>query len=314
MKILTYRVDEKERLGFLSADGQWVYETKSLGMEYRDMKELIRGISPSEIQLAEYVAKKAPYEQEGVRAVPFEDVTLLAPVPEPGQDIICLGVNYLDHLRESREFLQESESRKPEYPVYFGKRVNRALADQEEIPPHSGLTDSLDYETELAVIIGREARNVPEWEAASYIFGYTILNDVSARNLQSRHGQWYLGKSLDGFAPMGPWIVTADEIAFPPALSIRTRVNGALVQDANTADLIFGIAALISDLSQGMTLRPGTILSTGTPSGTGVGRKPPCYLKPGDTVECEIEGIGTLTNRIGSGNGGPEGRQATGGK
>ena len=140
---------------------------------------------------------------------------------------------------------------------------------------------------------------MPEEKAGEYIFGYTILNDISARNMQNRHGQWYFGKSLDGFTPMGPWIVTANEIEFPPRLSISSRVNGEIRQDANTGDLIFGIAHIISELSKGMTLRAGTVISTGTPAGAGVGFKPPKYLKAGDKVECRIEKIGSLTSLIG---------------
>lgn len=298
MRVLTYQIDEKERLGFLSDDGQWVYATESLGMDYRDMKELIRGISLSEIQLAEYTAGKAPYETEALQAVPLEDVKVLAPIPVPDQDIICLGVNYMDHLKESSEFLKGAYTKEQKYAVYFGKRVDRAAADQEPVPSYPGLVDGLDYEAELAVIIGKDAKDIPESSARDYIFGYTILNDISARNLQDRHGQWYFGKSLDGFTPMGPWIVTANEFEFPPKLAISSRVNGELRQDANTGDLIFGIGHIISELSKGMTLRAGTIISTGTPAGAGVGFKPPKYLKSGDVVECTIEKIGSLTNKI----------------
>ena len=298
MRVLTYQIDEKERLGFLSDDGQWVYTTECLGMDYRDMKELIQGISLSEIQLAEYTAGKAPYEMEALQAVPLEDVKVLAPIPAPDQDIICLGVNYADHLKESREFLKGAFEENQSGAVYFGKRVDRAVADGEPVPSYPGLVDSLDYEAELAVIIGKDAKDVPEERAQDYIFGYTILNDITARDLQECHGQWYFGKSLDGFTPMGPWIVTANEFEFPPKLSLQSRVNGELRQNANTGDLIFGIAHIISELSRGMTLRAGTIISTGTPAGAGVGFKPPRYLKSGDVVECTIEKIGSLTNKI----------------
>jgi 2-keto-4-pentenoate hydratase/2-oxohepta-3-ene-1,7-dioic acid hydratase in catechol pathway len=166
------------------------------------------------------------------------------------------------------------------------------------IQSHPGLVERLDYEAELAVIIGKTARNVPAADAEQYIFGYTILNDVSARVLQTAHKQWYFGKSLDGFTPIGPCIVTADEICFPPALPIRTRVNGELRQDSTTDLLITGIADIIAELSSGMTLLPGTIIATGTPSGVGMGFDPPKFLKSGDVVECEIEGIGVLRNTV----------------
>ena len=158
--------------------------------------------------------------------------------------------------------------------------------------------ERLDYEAELAVIIGRAAKNVKAKDAMDYIFGYTVLNDVSARVLQAAHKQWYFGKSLDGFTPIGPCIVTADEIVFPPALHITARVNGELRQDSTTDLLITSIADIIEELSSGMTLLPGTIISTGTPSGVGMGFDPPKFLKPGDVVECTIDGIGTLRNTV----------------
>lgn len=203
MRVLTYQIDDRERLGILSDDEQWIYPVEAIGMEYRDMKELIREISDSEIQLAEHIAGKQPYEAEIRGATPLEDVRLLAPIPNPEQDIICLGVNYMDHLKESSDFLKGAYKEEQEYAVYFGKRVNRASGDKETIPSYPGLVDGLDYEAELAVIIGKDAKDVPEEKAGEYIFGYTILNDISARNMQNRHGQWYFGKSLDGFTPDG---------------------------------------------------------------------------------------------------------------
>jgi 2-keto-4-pentenoate hydratase/2-oxohepta-3-ene-1,7-dioic acid hydratase in catechol pathway len=158
--------------------------------------------------------------------------------------------------------------------------------------------ERLDYEAELAVIIGRTARNLSAAEAPAHIFGYTVLNDVSARDLQTAHKQWYFGKSLDGFTPMGPCIVTADEISFPPRLAIRSYVNGELRQNSTTDLLITGIADILAELSSGITLLPGTILATGTPAGVGMGFDPPKFLRPGDVVECEIEGIGTLRNTV----------------
>ena len=158
--------------------------------------------------------------------------------------------------------------------------------------------DSLDYEAELGVIIGRDCKNVSEAEAAQYIFGYTVVNDVSARNLQTAHNQWYFGKSLDGFTPMGPCILTADEGAFPPALAISSSVNGEKRQSSNTDHLIHSVAEIIAELTRGITLRAGTIIATGTPAGVGMGFTPPQFLKKGDVVTCEIEGIGALTNTV----------------
>ena len=166
-------------------------------------------------------------------------------------------------------------------------------------PGHFDLVDSLDYEVELAVVLGKDAKNVTQETAMDCVFGYTILNDVSARNLQTGHKQWYFGKSLDGFAPMGPCIVTREEFAWPPAQAIRAWVNGELRQEAVTDQLIFSIPHILQELSRGMTLQAGTIIATGTPAGVGMGFDPPKFLKAGDVVRCEIEGIGTLENPVG---------------
>lgn len=230
--------------------------------------------------------------------IPLVETKLLAPIPEPGQDVLCLGLNYYGHAEESARFHADSLAVGQGYPVYFSKRVNRATADGDAIDGHLDIVDALDYETELAVVIGKDAKNVSESDAYSYILGYTIINDVSARNLQTRHGQWYFGKSLDGFTPMGPWIVTKDAFSWPPALNIQTRVNGEVRQQCNTGKLIYGIAKVIAELSSGMTLKAGTILATGTPEGVGMGMTPPAFLKKGDLVECEIQGIGVLHNFI----------------
>lgn len=229
--------------------------------------------------------------------VPVGEVTLLAPIPRPRQDVICLGINYKAHADEAAGYDAAFIKERP-IPIYFSKRVTEAGRPGGVIPSHPGLVERLDYEAELAVVIGRTARNVPAEKAAEYVFGYTVVNDVSARVLQTAHKQWYFGKSLDGFTPMGPCIVTADEIAFPPALPIRARVNGELRQDSTTDLLITGIADIIAELSSGMTLLPGTVIATGTPSGVGMGFDPPRFLHPGDTVECEIEGIGVLRSTV----------------
>ena len=202
------------------------------------------------------------------------------------------------HAEESARYKKEAFERDKKYPVYFSKRVNRATTDGDIIPLYDGLVDSLDYECELAVIIGKEAKNISADSAYDYVFGYTIMNDVSARNLQTRHKQWYFGKSLDGFTPMGPWIVTKDEFEEPPVLKICSRVNGELRQNSVTDLMITTIADAISELSQGMTLKAGTIIAMGTPAGVGMGFEPPKFLKSGDIVECEIEGIGCIKNIV----------------
>lgn len=296
MKFVTYEIEHKRRLGVINRDGTWIYPLRSLDMDYKTMQELIEGISESEKQLLEYVSGQDPYKIKG--AVPAEEAILLAPIPHPVQDVICLGINYMAHAEESARYKKEAFGGERPFAVYFSKRVSEATGTGAEIPSHKELVQDLDYEAELAVIIGKDAKNVPVSEVKNYIFGYTVINDVSARTLQTRHKQWYFGKSLDGFLPMGPCIVTAEEFAYPPRLSIQSRVNGELRQDSSTELMIFGIDHVVSELSAGMTLKAGTIIATGTPAGVGMGFDPPRFLKPGDVVECSIEGIGTLVNRV----------------
>ena len=295
MKLLTYEVNSKKLVGALNQEESWVYPISAAGMEYRDMKELIREIGPSEEEMLAYISGRAPYEVLG--AAPLQDIKVLSPIPVPDQDIICLGINYLEHAKESAKFKKEAFT-KPEKAVYFSKRVNRTTDPDEGIPAHQKLTSQLDYEVELAVILRKDAKDVPRENVKDYIFGYTILNDVSAREVQTDHRQWYFGKSLDGFTPLGPWIVTSDSIEFPPKLNIQSKVNGELRQNSNTEMFIHGIDEVISELSQGMTLKAGIIIATGTPAGVGMGFEPPRFLKTGDVVECVIEGIGTLKNTV----------------
>lgn len=296
MKFVTYEIEHKRRLGVINRDGTWIYPLRSLDMDYKTMQELIEGISESEKQLLEYVSGQDPYKIKG--AVPAEEAILLAPIPHPVQDVICLGINCMAHAEESARYKKEAFGGERPFAVYFSKRVSEATGTGAEIPSHKELVQDLDYEAELAVIIGKDAKNVPVSEVKNYIFGYTVINDVSARTLQTRHKQWYFGKSLDGFLPMGPCIVTAEEFPYPPRLSIQSRVNGELRQDSSTELMIFGIDHVVSELSAGMTLKAGTIIATGTPAGVGMGFDPPRFLKPGDVVECSIEGIGTLVNRV----------------
>lgn len=202
------------------------------------------------------------------------------------------------HAEESARYKKEAFERERVYPIYFSKRVNLAVADGDPVDSHRDMFENLDYEDELAVIIGKTSKNLTKENAKSHIFGYTILNDISAREIQTRHKQWYFGKSLDQFTPMGPCILTADEVQYPPALNIKSYVNGELRQNSNTNLLINDIDYILCELTQGMTLLPGTIISTGTPAGVGMGFEPPKFLKPGDEVCCEIEGIGKLINPI----------------
>lgn len=295
MKLLTYEIGNKEFVGVLNKEETFVYPISAAGMEYRTMKEVISEIGTSEKEMLDYILGQPPYKISN--AAPLTDIKLLAPIPVPDQDIICLGINYMDHAKESAKFKKEAFS-KPAQAIYFSKRVNRAVDPDGFIPAHQDVTNQLDYEAELAVIIKKDASNVAREDVKDYIFGYTIMNDVSAREVQTGHGQWYFGKSLDGFTPLGPWIVTAESVEFPPKLAIQSRVNGELRQNSNTELFIHGIEDVICELSRGMTLKSGTIIATGTPAGVGMGFDPPKFLKPGDVVECTIEGIGTLKNTV----------------
>ena len=281
MKLVTYLENGKEKIGALTGDEKAVQS-----LPFPDMVSAIgAGID------AVKAAKPGP-------AVELAGVKLLAPIPRPRQDVICLGMNYVDHAKEAARFNGEAFAKDKPIAVYFSKRVPEAVPPEGFIDSHPGLVEKLDYEAELAVIIGPAAKNVPVEKAANYVFGYTVLNDVSARTLQTAHKQWYFGKGLDGFTPMGPCILTADEVPFPPALTITCRVNGEERQRARTDMLITSIADTIAELSAGMTLLPGTIIATGTPAGVGMGMDPPKFLKSGDTVECEIENIGVLRNTV----------------
>lgn len=293
MKLITYRKDGQEAVGVLSSDEKKVTPISAFGLSCASMNELIEQTTAEDRRVL-----LSGLEGDRPESLPFASVELLAPVPVPRQDVLCLGINYMEHAVESARYKKEDFNGERPYPVYFCKRVN-------ECTPHGGLIDGhfdiqsrLDYEVELAVIIGKDAKDVKKEDAADYVFGYTIVNDVSSRDLQSRHKQFYFGKSLDGFTCMGPWIVTADELPCPPVLDIRSRINGEVRQNSSTGNMIFDIPYIIEELSAGLTLKAGSVIATGTPSGVGMGFDPPKWLKSGDLVECEIEKIGVLANRV----------------
>lgn len=265
-------------------------------LAFSDMNALILGYNDKVKATLARLAANADTLQGA--AVAVDEVQLLAPIVRPLQDVVCLGINYDAHAQEAGRFSDEAFGGERPYTIYFSKRVNRATATGEKVPAYSGLVDSLDYEAELGVVLGRDAKGVTKEDARNYVFGYTIINDISARNLQTRHKQWYLGKSLDGFTPMGPCIVTADEIGDEQSLDISSKVNGELRQSSNTRYMIQTVAGAIAELSQGMTLEAGTIIAAGTPAGVGMGMTPPTFLKHGDKVVCEIEKIGRLENEI----------------
>jgi 5-carboxymethyl-2-hydroxymuconate isomerase len=281
MKLVTFTTGEGPRLGAVRGD------------QVIDLVEATGGALPADMiafleggEEAMRLARQAVAQGEGGLAL--SAVTLLAPVPRPSK-VVAIGQNYMDHCRE-----QGVEP--PECPVIFTKFSTAVIGPGAAIRWDPALTSQVDYEVELAVVIGKRTRRVSAAEALDYVAGYTACNDVSARNLQFGDGQWVRGKSLDTFCPLGPWLVTADEIADPQALPVRTTLNGVVVQDSTTAEMIFGVRELIAFASRAFTLLPGDVIVTGTPPGVGVFRDPQLFLKDGDEITVEVGGIGALTN------------------
>lgn len=231
--------------------------------------------------------------------MPLESVTIEAPLPNPPRNLFCVGKNYREHAREFSGSGYEAGAVKgaevDEYPAVFTKPATSIVGPGADVLLHPEITSEVDYEIELALIIGKPGRNIPRERAYEHIWGYTIVNDVTARDRQKRHKQWFMGKALDTFCPMGPWIATADEID-PENLDLETRVNGEVRQRSNTRDLIFDIPSLVETISSGLTLVPGDVIVTGTPAGVGIGFDPPRFLKQGDVVSMTITGLGTLEN------------------
>ena len=280
MRFITYQSEIGPTLGLL--DGE-----RARPLPGMDMLGLIRQ-GQAGLALARDIS---------TTALPLSSLALLAPIPNPPRNIICLGMNYAAHAAESMR-AKNFPVKMPEVPVFFTKATTAVNAPYGDIPFDPRVSSQLDWEVELGVVIGQQGVDIPRQRAFEHVFGYTVLNDVSARDLQSSHQQFFKGKSLDGSCPMGPAIVTRDEIPDPHNLRLRCWVNGEIKQDSTTADLIFDIPAIIEWLSRGMTLLPGDIISTGTPSGVGFARTPPEFLQPGDVVECEVEGIGRLRNQV----------------
>lgn len=279
MRFITYNYMDKEAVGIIFEQG--IIPLK----QYNSMLDLIENFDGNIL--------KGPFSQ----FIPVDEVKLLAPIPHPRRNILCLGKNYEDHAKELGA-TKISDKFIPEDPIYFTKSADSVIASGDSILFYEAVTKQVDYEVELALVIGKEGVNIKPEDAEQYIFGYTIINDVSARDLQLKHKQWFKAKSLDTFCPMGPHIVHKSELPLPIQLDIKCSINGEVRQSSNTSKLIFDIPYMISDLSKGFTLRPGDIIATGTPSGVGFGFNPPKFLKDGDTIECYIEKIGTLVNKV----------------
>lgn len=278
MKFITYLYKEKQEVGVYTEGGIVRLE------KFKDMIDLIENISEDEMGSMEQMTPTLEESQ----------VKILAPITRPIHDIICVGKNYMDHILEIGDEI-DMENFKLNY---FGKRANHILGDKEDVQARFDLDHRVDYESELAIIIGKKAKNIKREDVHDYIFGFSIFNDLTARKMQGDHGQWFLGKSIDNYSVLGPWIVTKDQFSFPLELDIKCKVNGEKRQDSNTNNMVKTIEDIIVELASSMTLEPGDIISTGTPAGVGMGFQPPKYLKEGDTVTCIIEGIGSLENKI----------------
>jgi len=284
MKLLTGKRDNKVFIGVLDST-----ETKVLSVNERE--SMVECIAKGEKFLQEIKEKiQAASEEEYFS---LEEVTLLSPVTKPPKNILCVGKNYVDHAIE-----MGSKDDIPEHLMVFTKAPTTIIGPNEQIDNHLSITKQLDYEGELAIVIGKKGRNIKKEDALDYVFGYTIVNDITARDLQAKHKQFFLGKSLDTSCPMGPVLVHKENLSDPNHLHIETKINGEVRQSSNTKHFIFSVEEMISTISLGMTLEPGDVIATGTPAGVGKGFQPPRFLNPGDQIEITIEGIGTLSNKV----------------
>jgi 2-keto-4-pentenoate hydratase/2-oxohepta-3-ene-1,7-dioic acid hydratase in catechol pathway len=288
MRFVTFSTDSDPRPRLGSLNGEQVADLTPGTGQALSLVELIQ--LPRDAQTA--------YASTSGRTVhSMADVRLHAPVLTPVRNVFCLGLNYAAHARESARS-RGNDVTIPTIPVFFSKATGTVTGPFDDVPVDASVTTKVDWEVELGVVISRRGRNIPREHALEHVFGYTVINDLSARDLQNQHLQWHKGKSLDGFCPMGPSVVTADEFGDPQRKQLRLRVNGVVKQDSTTADMIFPVDQIVEWLSKGLTLQPGDIIATGTPEGVGMGRTPPEFLRDGDIVETEIEGIGILRNRM----------------
>jgi 2-keto-4-pentenoate hydratase/2-oxohepta-3-ene-1,7-dioic acid hydratase in catechol pathway len=290
MKLAAYQYKADQYVGIVSDDLQTVTPYQ---LSQQDAQ---RGA----LTIIEMMAEGIALPSMG-QAVPLKEVCLRAPIPYPRRNIFCVGKNYLDHVKEIKDSklgeAQGAMANLPKHPVVFSKVPEAVIATRVGIDSHPAATQEMDYEAELAVVIARKGKAISQADAMKHVWGYTIVNDVSARDVQAKHVQFHIGKSFDTFCPMGPWLVSADEIN-EKNTKIQCWVNGELRQDGNTEQMIFDIPTVIESISAGMTLYPGDVIATGTPSGVGMGFKPPRFLKKGDSVKIQIEGIGVLENPV----------------
>ena len=294
LRLVSYTHRGLPQWGVLSEDGRAVLSAYDLEEVYSvflgsTLAEFIETGEEGLLSLAQALSQNE--KEAEVSSVPLSEIEIGVPFL-PRRNIFCVGKNYKEHVRE---FEKDEAAKDPADPIFFTKATTSVIGPEEAIDSHPDVTREVDYEGELAVIIGKQGTDIAPEDAADYIYGYTILNDVTARDLQRKHAQWFLGKSLDTFCPIGPFVLVG---ARAEPFTLYTRVNGNLRQEGNTEDLIFSIHKLISVLSRGMTLLPGDVIATGTPKGVGMGQNPPTFLQKGDVVEITIDAIGTLRNTV----------------
>ena len=284
MKLVSAKKGNRVFVGVLDS-------SESKVLEVSDNDSMVECIAKGEEFLQEVYEKVEAAREDDYYLL--EEISLLAPITNPPKNVLCVGKNYVDHAIE-----MGSKEDIPEHIMVFTKAPTTIIGHGHLIENHLSITQQLDYEGELAIVIGKKGRNISKEEALDYVFGYTIVNDITARDLQTKHKQFFIGKSLDTSCPMGPFLVHKGNIPNPNYLQIETKVNGEIRQSSNTKHFIFPVEEIISTLSLGMTLEPGDVIATGTPAGVGKGFKPPRFLKPGDQIEIKIEGIGILLNNI----------------
>jgi 2-keto-4-pentenoate hydratase/2-oxohepta-3-ene-1,7-dioic acid hydratase in catechol pathway len=283
-----YEARGKTALG-VSNDGKGFVDLTTLSGVPGDLVGLIRDFARHEAALKGALAAKPTHQASEIR--------FLAPIPSPDKNVFCVGRNYKEHVEEGFR-ARGQETKLPQFPQFFTKPRTAVVGQDDEVPLDPKVTSALDYEVELGVIIGKTGKNISQAAALDHIFGYTVINDVTARDLQRRHDQWFKGKGIDGSCPMGPVVVHKSRIPDPQGLNITMRVNGETRQNSNTKHMIFDLKVIIEQLSLGMTLEAGDIIATGTPSGVGFAMTPPGLLRNGDLMEAEVEGIGVLRNRV----------------
>lgn len=296
MYFVTYKYASFKEAGIVMESAQKIVPVTTIGQMMgvrfpEDMTDFIKLATPETVE-----AMKEILTQNPGLGIDYDSVKLLAPIPRPKRNIFCLGKNYAEHAKEVKSLSTPAEV--PESPIYFSKLSSSVTGPDSLILSHLNATRKIDYEVELAIVIGKEGADIPKDKAEDYIFGYTIANDITARDLQRKHSQWYKGKSLDTFCPLGPAIAHKSILPLPFDLDITLRVNGETRQKSKTGNMVFDIPTIIADLSQGVTLYPGDIILTGTPAGVGMAQNPPNYLSSGDVVEAEIEHIGILRNTV----------------